>query len=299
MVMDPHPSAGRPGRWRRLGRRLATVGRWLVARFPRPALLAWVLVLTELALVALLAQFWTAWDTLQAAEQAAAKAGTPAPEVPTVTLSFLGLEHHLTPTFALLVLAAVGGALGGGLHAISSLALHIAHGDFDRRWTTWYLTNSLVGAAIATIFLFVLQAGLIGAGGQSAASTNLYGVAAAATLSGLFSRHAVEKLKKIFDVAFDVSASPRPPQAVPWLTRLEPRTIPASPQPVPVVINGSQLPPGCKVEVGGTLTDPIEVHADAVRVMLPAGSVAAAGTVRVRVLSPEGVFSNEGQLTVT
>jgi hypothetical protein len=68
----------------------------------------------------------------------------------------------------------------------------------------WYLVNPVVGASLAIVFLFVLQAGL---GGQAAPTTGgLYGVAAFATLTGLFSRHALKKLKDIFDVAFASSA---------------------------------------------------------------------------------------------
>jgi hypothetical protein len=94
----------------------------------------------------------------------------------------------------------IGGALGGALHGIASLTAHVAAGDFAPQWTMWYLANPFVGASLATVFLFVLQAGL---GGQAApTSGGLYGIAAVATLTGLFSRHALKKLKEIFDVAF-------------------------------------------------------------------------------------------------
>jgi len=94
-----------------------------------------------------------------------------------------------------------GGVLGASLHGIASLSSHIAKRDFDSSWTMWYLTNPAVGAALAAVFLVVLQAGL-GTQGSATAPINPYGVAAIATLSGLFSRHALEKLKEIFDVAF-------------------------------------------------------------------------------------------------
>jgi integral membrane sensor domain MASE1 len=106
------------------------------------------------------------------------------------------------------VVSLVGGALGGALHGVASLTAHVAQKDFSPSWTLWYLSNPVVGAALAAAFLFVLQAGL---GGQAASSapTGLYGIAAVATLTGLFSRHALDKLKEIFDVAFARSSPTR------------------------------------------------------------------------------------------
>jgi hypothetical protein len=115
-------------------------------------------------------------------------------------LSYLGWTGTATKPMIFIIVTLAGGALGGTLHAIASLTAHVADGDFDQRWTMWYLTNPVVGAALAAAFLFVLQAGL---GGQAAPTAGgLYGIAAAATLSGLFSRQALRKLKDIFDVAF-------------------------------------------------------------------------------------------------
>jgi hypothetical protein len=123
-----------------------------------------------------------------------ANSSTPVPLYPGSTTMVMA------PT-VFVVVSLVGGALGGTLHGIASLTAHVAAGDFDKKWTLWYLANPFIGAALATAFLFVLQAGL---GGQAApsAQSGLYGIAAVATLIGLFSRHALNKLKEIFDVAF-------------------------------------------------------------------------------------------------
>ena len=115
-------------------------------------------------------------------------------------LSYLGWTATATKPGVFVVVSLIGGALGGALHGLASLTAHVAAGDFGARWTMWYLANPVVGAALATVFLFVLQAGL---GGQAAPTTGgLYGIAAVATLTGLFSRHALNKLRDIFDVAF-------------------------------------------------------------------------------------------------
>ena len=121
------------------------------------------------------------------------------------TISYLWWSGTATRPLVFIIVSLVGGALGGALHAIASLTAHVAAGDFGRSWTMWYLTNPVVGASLATAFLFVLQAGL---GGQATPTAGgLYGIAAVATLSGLFSRQALNKLKDIFDVAFASKAA--------------------------------------------------------------------------------------------
>jgi hypothetical protein len=120
-------------------------------------------------------------------------------------ISYLWWSGTATKPMVFVILSLVGGALGGALHAIASLTAHVALGNFRRSWTMWYLTNPFVGASLATVFLFVLQAGL---GGQEAPTAGgLYGIAAVATLSGLFSRNALNKLRDIFDVAFASKAA--------------------------------------------------------------------------------------------
>ncbi len=117
-----------------------------------------------------------------------------------VVISYLGWSGTVSKPVVFVIVTLAAGALGGALHAIASLTAHVAEGDFKPSWTMWDLANPIVGAALAAAFLFVLQAGL---GGQAAPSAGgLYGIAAVATLVGLFSRHALDKLRDIFDVAF-------------------------------------------------------------------------------------------------
>jgi hypothetical protein len=115
-------------------------------------------------------------------------------------ISYLGWHGTATKPLVFIIVSLVGGAFGGTLHAIASLTAHVADKDFGKEWTMWYLANPFVGAALAVAFLFVLQAGL---GGQASPSAGgLYGIAAVATLVGLFSRQALDKLRDIFNVAF-------------------------------------------------------------------------------------------------
>jgi hypothetical protein len=128
------------------------------------------------------------------------EAGTAIDTNEPASLSYLWWSGTASKPGVFVMVSLLGGALGGALHGIASLSRHVAKRDFGREWTMWYLANPFIGAALATVFLFVLQAGL---GGQTAPTTGgLYGIAAVATLTGLFSRHALNKLRDIFEVAF-------------------------------------------------------------------------------------------------
>jgi hypothetical protein len=104
------------------------------------------------------------------------------------------------------VVTLASGAFGGALHGVASLTAHAAAGDFDARWTLWYLLTPFVAAAVAAVVLFVLQAGL-GGSASTSTSTGLFGIAAFAALAGLFSRNALNKLRDIFEVAFASGAA--------------------------------------------------------------------------------------------
>ena len=119
---------------------------------PRRAyVLAGYLILLMAALMVLLIALWVGGMKAQA--------GTPA------SIGYPWWHGKISKESIFIVMSLVGGALGGSLHGIASLTAHVAQGDLDTRWTMWYVTNPVVGAALAIVFFFVLQAGL---GGQAA-----------------------------------------------------------------------------------------------------------------------------------
>lgn len=245
-------------------------GSWL------PALLAMVLVAVLLGIVEFLVKFWHSLVLL-----APGAVG----EAP-----LLWMRVPYSADSAFMVIALAGGALGATLHAVASLTAHIAWRDFDARWTAWYLTNPVVGAALSVTLLLVLQAGLIGAvpvGG--AAVQNPIGLAAAATLTGLFSRHALAKLKRVFDVAFDVGVT-APAGTAPRLDGVTPLPLPLSTA-TEVTVTGSGFDAGCVVEIGGRLLAPMSGDDTALVVALPDDVVTAPGDLEVRVRSGSGEYT--------
>jgi hypothetical protein len=200
------------------------------------------------------------------------------------------------------IVSLAGGALGGALHGVASLTSHVAAGDFGPRWTLWYLTNPFVGAALAAVFLFVLQAGL---GGQAATGSQggLYGIAAVAALTGLFSRHALAKLKDVFDVVFASRESVRQSAANPGTVALstvmpvaltEPSSSPVATAPQVVEL----VPPSVVVDGSDISLTIVATGLDgSVSVVGPASLVDHPGRIPVRVAS-NGTWSASVDLEV-
>ena len=97
-------------------------------------------------------------------------------------------------------ITAAAGALGSCIHLATSFVSHAGGAKLGADWVWWYALRPGIGAALAVVVYFVFRAGLIsGSGDAATASMNPYGIAAVASLSGMFSRQATEKLKDIFE----------------------------------------------------------------------------------------------------
>ncbi len=99
------------------------------------------------------------------------------------------------------------GGLGSGLYAIRAYLLHACDKkDFDPDYLPWYPFWMLLGALLSVVFYFALRGGLLFLtinGNQTAADTlNGWSLAAVGSLIGLFSKYALEKLRKVFLTIF-------------------------------------------------------------------------------------------------
>jgi hypothetical protein len=110
----------------------------------------------------------------------------------------LYLSFHLR----MLVLVLLAGGLGSYIHVATSFSYHIAKGDFEPHWYWWYWMRIPIGATLALVTIMIIEGGLFvaPAGINDATPITTIGIAA---LIGLFSRHALEKLRDIFDVIFN------------------------------------------------------------------------------------------------
>ena len=102
----------------------------------------------------------------------------------------------------MLLLVLLAGGLGSYIHVATSFSYHIAKGDFEPHWYWWYWMRIPIGAALALVTIMIIEGGLFVPPVDNNMSTPITTIGIAA-LIGLFSRHALEKLRDIFDVVFN------------------------------------------------------------------------------------------------
>lgn len=150
-------------------------------------------LLTVVLLVAALLLYctWAFWPSAPAP-------GARAPTLDQHTrVAFLGTEISVTRDVVLFVIVATAGALGGLIHTIRSLSWYVGNRYLRWSWVPFYLLLPVVGASGATVFYLVFRAGLFSPS-TSTTDVNPFGFAAVASLVGLFSEQALEKLQDVF-----------------------------------------------------------------------------------------------------
>jgi hypothetical protein len=133
---------------------------------------------------------WTFWPAEEAVGKAAGK-----------TVHVFGYHRSVSRETLFFVIVALSGALGGSIHSLRSISWYIGNRKLKWSWIPFYLLRPLVGATLATLFYFVLRAGLFSPSAQTQA-TSPYGFAALSALVGLFAEQAVEKLKTVAEQFF-------------------------------------------------------------------------------------------------
>jgi hypothetical protein len=106
------------------------------------------------------------------------------------------------------------GGLGGTLHLLGSLVKYVGNRQFKRSWVLYYVSLPLNGAILAPIIYMLLRVGILSptnaaSGGSSIANLNLIAIDAFATLTGLFSKVASDKLGEVFKNLFRSDATAR------------------------------------------------------------------------------------------
>ncbi|MCR4404366.1 MAG: hypothetical protein NUW06_03615 [Candidatus Acetothermia bacterium] len=107
----------------------------------------------------------------------------------------------LGPEAGLILLVALVGALGACIHMATSFALFAGKSELAASWLWWYLLRPFIGAVLATILYLVVR-GLLFSTAAGARTANLFGVLAFAGLAGMFSKQAIEWLRRVFDQMF-------------------------------------------------------------------------------------------------
>jgi hypothetical protein len=105
------------------------------------------------------------------------------------------------------LIASMFGALGGAVHALSSLTTWRGTNKLESSWTQWYIARPLVGAAISFIIYVIVRAGYFDSStviNEGSLPISVYGIAAIGALVGFMSSAATQKLKDVFDTVFGI-----------------------------------------------------------------------------------------------
>jgi hypothetical protein len=157
------------------------------------AVMGWAMVVVPLLLLSQLVAIWPS-----------AVSATKGTAQPTTTWLF-GVAHMgLDPDAALLLLVALVGATASLGEETFRFVTHAGRGDLSRRWTWFYALRPIQGAVLAVVVYFALRGGLLGT--DSSTPLNPYGLAAIAGLVGLFTRQAFQKMEKVFNTLWGVTA---------------------------------------------------------------------------------------------
>jgi hypothetical protein len=148
-------------------------------------ILGFFLLIIPVILVFFIIDFWPVKDAANAWSN-------------TTMILGLNLSFHLR----MLLLVLLAGGLGSYIHVATSFSYHIAKKDFEPHWYWWYWMRIPIGATLALVTIMIIEGELFvpPTANNEATPFTTIGIAA---LIGLFSRHAVEKLRDISDVVFN------------------------------------------------------------------------------------------------
>ena len=113
----------------------------------------------------------------------------------------LWVRFDLDDETRMIALVMLIGALGSYVHIATSFASYVGNKKFIDSWTWWYVLRPFIGMALALIFYFLIRGGLLSVG-TGPEEANIFGIAAISGLVGMFSKHASDKLREVFDHLF-------------------------------------------------------------------------------------------------
>lgn len=121
----------------------------------------------------------------------------PAPDGPVIQTQLGRLSIELR--YLLLVISS--GALGGSLHALTSLVDYVGNRMLMRSWLLWYLYRVFVAVPLALIIYMAIR-GMLFSPSANVSDINPFGLAALNCLAGMFSKNATDKLNEVFQTLF-------------------------------------------------------------------------------------------------
>jgi hypothetical protein len=122
-------------------------------------------------------------------------------KIEAVTLERSALEQAGTDEQHLFLLVILAGGLGSFVHVTRSFVDFIGNQRLRASWTWWYVLQPFTGASLAVVVYLVIRGGFF-VGTSAGSIVNPFGFVAVATLVGLFSKQATNKLDELFSTMF-------------------------------------------------------------------------------------------------
>jgi len=145
-------------------------------------------VATALTSLVVLYSLWAWWPD--------ATRGGATPTQKFQKVQWLGWNGTVQRETLFFIVVALAGVLGGLIHTVRSLSWYVGNRKLRWSWVPFNLMLPIVGALGGTVFYLVLRAGLFSPSG-SVDEASPFGFAAVSVLVGLFSEHAMEKLRQV------------------------------------------------------------------------------------------------------
>jgi hypothetical protein len=198
---------------------------------------------------------------------------------------------NVSTELRLLLIVIIAAGLGSYIHATTSFATYIGNKAFEMSWFWWYVLRGPIGIALAIMFYAVVRGGLLSSGAIGT-DVSPFGVAALASLVGMFSKQATDKLQETADSLFrtapGVGDDARGGKLTPGpsIVSLDPAEAVAGAQNAVVSITGKNFAATSIVVVNGAVHKSEFVSATVLKVHLDATDLKSAGAFPIVVKEP-------------
>lgn len=266
---------------------------WLVAAMGTSFLIIILLLVYSLAVV------WPTPVTVAGTPASPSVSQTNPPSVPVLaphlwepTVDWFTLHRPISDELRLLLIVIIAAGLGSYIHAATSFASYVGNRRMQASWVWWYILRGPIGIALALTFYTVFRGGLLSSGAVGT-DVSPFGVAALASMVGLFSKQATDKLRETADNLFrtvpgegdDARGGKLKPQN-PVIDSITPPDVPQGAANVALHLKGKNFSKGAVVQVNGAERPTDFVSDTALVAHLDPADTAAAGTLTVTVKGP-------------
>lgn len=161
----------------------------------RPMPFAWTIVIAlylialNLLLVSTLIRIWPS------------ATGTDTGSLQVTLVPGTAISIQLTPETRLLLIVSLAGALGSYVHLTTSFVDFVGNRELVSSWGLWYVLRPFIGVSLAMIIYFLVRGGLVTTG-TPPSDLSPFGIAALASMAGLFTKQATDKLREVFENLF-------------------------------------------------------------------------------------------------